>query len=67
MKSTIMSRRDLDFLLHEWLGTDDLLARPRYADHSRGTVDAVPLMVAQAFENLRLHFAGEALASPVPA
>ena len=39
--STIMSRRDLDFLLHEWLGTDELLARPRYADHSRDTVDAV--------------------------
>ena len=39
--STIMSRRDLDFLLHEWLGTDELLTRPRYADHSRATVDAV--------------------------
>ena len=39
--STIMSRRDLDFLLHEWLGTDGLLARGRYADHSRDTVDAV--------------------------
>ena len=39
--STIMSRRDLDFLLHEWLGTEELLSRPRYADHSRDTVDAV--------------------------
>jgi butyryl-CoA dehydrogenase len=39
--STIMSRRDLDFLLHEWLRTGDLLARPRYSDHSRDTVDAV--------------------------
>jgi len=39
--STIMSRRDLDFLLHEWLGTEELLARPHYADHSRDTVDAV--------------------------
>ncbi len=39
--STIMSRRDLDFLLHEWLGTDQLLARARFADHSRDTVDAV--------------------------
>ena len=36
-----MSRRDLDFLLHEWLGTEELLSRPRYADHSRDTVDAV--------------------------
>ena len=39
--STIMSRRDLDFLLHEWLGTEALFARERYADHSRETVDAV--------------------------
>jgi alkylation response protein AidB-like acyl-CoA dehydrogenase len=39
--STIMSRRDQDFLLHEWLGSDELLARTRYADHSRDTVDAV--------------------------
>ena len=39
--STIMSRRDLEFLLHEWLGTEELLARPRYADHSRDTLDAV--------------------------
>ena len=39
--STIMSRRDLDFLLHEWLGSDELLTRARYADHSRDTVDAV--------------------------
>ncbi len=36
-----MSRRDLDFLLHEWLGSDELLTRERYADHSRDTVDAV--------------------------
>jgi butyryl-CoA dehydrogenase len=36
-----MSRRDLDFLLHEWLGSDELLTRERYADHSRETVDAV--------------------------
>ncbi len=39
--SSFMSRRDLDFLLHEWLGTEELLARERYADHSRETVDAV--------------------------
>jgi butyryl-CoA dehydrogenase len=38
---TILSRRDLDFLLHEWLDTETLLERERYADHSRDTVDAV--------------------------
>jgi alkylation response protein AidB-like acyl-CoA dehydrogenase len=37
MKSTLMSRRDLDFLLYEWLGTK----RERFADHSRETFDGV--------------------------
>ncbi|MFM7065931.1 MAG: acyl-CoA dehydrogenase [Gammaproteobacteria bacterium] len=35
-----LSRRDLAFLLHEWLGVAALSARPRYADHSRETFDA---------------------------
>jgi len=38
--SLLMSRRDLDFLLHEWLQVEALCARPRYADHSRETFDA---------------------------
>lgn len=39
--SLIMSRRDLDFMLHEWLRVETLTARPRFADHSRETFDAV--------------------------
>ncbi len=39
--SQIMSRASLDFLLHDWLGTDALFGRERFAEHSRGTVDAV--------------------------
>jgi alkylation response protein AidB-like acyl-CoA dehydrogenase len=39
--SLILSRRDLDFLLHAWLGVEDLVKRPRYAEHSRETFDAV--------------------------
>jgi butyryl-CoA dehydrogenase len=39
--SLIMSRRDLDFLLHEWLDTGALLQRDRFAEHSRETVDAI--------------------------
>jgi butyryl-CoA dehydrogenase len=39
--STILSRRDLDFLLHEWLQVETLTKRPRYAEHSRETFDAV--------------------------
>ena len=35
-----LSRRDISFLLHEWLDVASLTARPRYADHSRETFDA---------------------------
>ena len=39
--STILSRRDLDFVLHEWLDVGGLTARERYAEHGRETFDAV--------------------------
>jgi alkylation response protein AidB-like acyl-CoA dehydrogenase len=41
MKSTVMSRRDIDFLLYEWLRVDELTKRERFADHSRETFDGV--------------------------
>jgi alkylation response protein AidB-like acyl-CoA dehydrogenase len=37
----IIDRRDIDFLLYEWLGLDDLLIRERFNDHSPETVDAL--------------------------
>lgn len=37
MKSTLLSRRDLDFLLFEWLRIDELTKRERFAEHSRET------------------------------
>jgi alkylation response protein AidB-like acyl-CoA dehydrogenase len=37
----ILSRRDLDFLLHEWLDVESLTERSRFTDHSRETFDAV--------------------------
>src|SRR5438046_1469938 len=40
-ESLIFSRRDLDFLLHEWLDVEALLGRQRFAEHSRETFDAV--------------------------
>lgn len=40
MQSRILSRRDLAFLLHEWLDVSALTARERFADHSRETFDA---------------------------
>lgn len=41
MESLILSRRDLSFLLYEWLGVSSLCERPRFAEHSRETFDAV--------------------------
>jgi alkylation response protein AidB-like acyl-CoA dehydrogenase len=41
MKSTLLSRRDLDFLLFEWLRVDELTKRARFADHSRETFSDV--------------------------
>ena len=40
MQSKIISRRDLDFLLYEWLNVEALTRRARYADHSRETFNA---------------------------
>jgi alkylation response protein AidB-like acyl-CoA dehydrogenase len=41
VKSTVLSRRDLDFLLYEWLRVDELTKRERFAEHSRETFDGV--------------------------
>ena len=36
-----MSKRDLEFLLYEWLDVEALTTRERFAEHSRETFDAV--------------------------
>jgi alkylation response protein AidB-like acyl-CoA dehydrogenase len=41
MKSNLLSRRDLDFLLFEWLRVDELTKRERFADHSHDTFTGV--------------------------
>ena len=40
-ESLILNRRDLDFLLHEWLRVSDLTDRERFKEHSRETFDAI--------------------------
>jgi alkylation response protein AidB-like acyl-CoA dehydrogenase len=40
MDSKILSRRDIDFLLYEWLDVEALTQRARYGDHARETFDA---------------------------
>lgn len=41
MSSLILNRRDIEFLLYEWLDAEQLCAIPRYQDHSRETFNAV--------------------------
>jgi alkylation response protein AidB-like acyl-CoA dehydrogenase len=41
VRSLLLSRRDLDFLLHDWLHVEALTGRERFAEHSRETFDAV--------------------------
>ncbi len=50
MKSTILSRRDLDFLLYEWLRVEELTRRARFAEHSRETFDGVLDLCEQVAE-----------------
>ncbi len=40
-RSLIMSRRDLEFLLYEWLDVTELTSRERFAEHSRETFDGL--------------------------
>ncbi|GAF44114.1 acyl-CoA dehydrogenase [Rhodococcus wratislaviensis] len=37
----VLSRRDIDFLLYEWLDVVSLTSRKRFAEHSKDTFDAV--------------------------
>ncbi|CDQ42170.1 acyl-CoA dehydrogenase [Mycolicibacterium neoaurum] len=50
MKSTILSRRDLEFLLYEWLRAEELTSLPRFAEHSRETFDGVLELCEQLAE-----------------
>lgn len=40
MNAPLISRRDLDFLLYEWLDVESLLGRSRFEGHSREIFDA---------------------------
>ncbi len=56
MASLLLSRRDLDFLLYEWLDVELLTKRPRFAEHSRETFDGVlDLSEAMASKHFRPH------------
>jgi len=46
MNSGVLSRRDLDFLLFEWLRVDELAKRQRFAEHTTDVYE--PLCVRYA-------------------
>ena len=70
LKSGKLARAGLDVFAQEptpperWADAPNAVLTPHTAG---GTTESLPLMFAQTFENLRRHFAGEPLASPVAA
>ncbi|KRF05868.1 acyl-CoA dehydrogenase [Nocardioides sp. Soil777] len=63
--SQIMSRRDLEFLLFEWLDTERLFERTRYAEHSRDVVeDLLGLAERIATDHFAPHNRAADLAEP---
>ena len=63
--SQIMSRRDLEFLLFEWLDTERLFERKRYAEHSRDVVeDLLGLAERIATDHFAPHNRAADLAEP---
>ena len=55
MAAPLISGRELEFLLYEFLDTEELLARPRYTEHSRevfnATLDTAKTIAEKFFAN----------------
>ncbi|WP_416954045.1 acyl-CoA dehydrogenase [Nocardioides sp. T5] len=64
--STILSARDLQFLLFEWLDVEQLAERPRFAEHDRETYDALLALCEQlATEHFAPHYRRSDIEEPV--
>ena len=69
LKDKRLGRAALDVFWQEptpavrWEGVPNIVLSPHSAG---GTLESIPKMIGQALENLRRHFAGEPLLSPVP-
>ncbi|WP_299925300.1 acyl-CoA dehydrogenase [uncultured Nocardioides sp.] len=64
--STILSARDLQFLLFEWLDVEQLAERPRFAEHDRETYDALLALCEQlATEHFAPHYRRSDTEEPV--
>jgi len=77
MSAKLLNRRDLSFLLYEWLEVERLCARPRYADHSRETFEAALdtseriatdhfAPINRLLDTEEPHFDGERVHTPAP-
>lgn len=64
--STILSARDLQFMLFEWLDVEQLAERPRFAQHDRDTYDALLALCEQlATEHFAPHYRRSDTEEPV--
>ena len=64
--STILSARDLQFMLFEWLDVEQLAERPRFAEHDRDTYDALLALCEQlATEHFAPHYRRSDTEEPV--
>ena len=64
--STILSARDLQFMLFEWLDVEQLAERPRFAEHDRETYDALLELCEQlATEHFAPHYRRSDTEEPV--
>lgn len=51
MSDSFLRRSDLDFMLYDWLGIEDLFERDRFSDHTRDGLTAIFDMCSQIAEN----------------
>jgi len=56
--STIVNRRDLDFLMYETLKLDELLEHQRYRDYDRESIGAILDLSQSMAEDIFQPFAG---------
>ena len=64
--STVLSARDLEFLLFEWLDVENLSERPRFAEHDRESYDALLALCEEiATEHFATHYRKSDTEEPV--
>ena len=64
--STVLSARDLEFLLYEWLDVERLSERPRFAEHDRESYDALLALCQElATEHFATHYRKSDTEEPV--